>query len=349
MIQGEIGLSSTIKIGDIVAEPGTRAKGFVKVAETSGFNIELPVNILNGKLPGPTFAIIAGIHPVEYPPMEGAIRLANELDPSKMRGALITVPIFNMPGFQAKVPGAPLERTQLTMAFPGNPEGGMNDRAAHFITTEILTKADYAIETHGCNFQETCPNHIIMIRTGDQKFDSETALLARCFDTEYVRRALETHIRDLPKKGYSLMTQCAKMNIPCILPEVGSAGGISSTTGQIREEDIQWFMDGVKNFMRKVNMIDGESTLYDPNAVSQVHHFRSKSAGWFYPMAPNGAKVTMGQVIGEVRDYFGAVKESIKAPADGVISLIWTRPAVNQGSILLQMFEIGPKVSSLIP
>jgi hypothetical protein len=139
------------------------------------------------------------------------------------------------------------------------------------------------------------------------------------------------------------------MNIPCILPEVGSAGGISSTTGQIREEDINWFMDGVKNFMKKINMIDGEATLFEPNAVSQVHHFRSKSAGWFYPMAPNGAKVRKGQIIGEVRDYFGAVKESVEAPADGVISLIWTRPAVNPGSILLQMFEIGPKVSSLIP
>ena len=55
-----------------------------------------------------------------------------------------------------------------------------------------------------------------------------------------------------------------------------------------------------------------------------------------------------GQVIDEVRNYFGAVKESIKAPSDGVISLVWTRTAVNPGSILLQMFEIGPKVSSLI-
>jgi predicted deacylase len=341
-------LSKTIKIGDIVAEPGTRAKGFVKVAETSGFDIKLPINILNGKEPGPTFTIIAGIHPVEYPPMEGAIRLANELDPSKMKGTLITVPIFNMPGFQARVPGAPLERTQLTMAFPGNPNGGMNDRTAHFITTEILSQSDYAIETHGCNFQETCPNHIIMIRTGDKKFDRDTATLARSFDTEYVRRAMEKHIRDLPERGYSLMTQCAKMNIPCILPEVGSAGGISSETGQIREDDVKWFMDGVKNFMKKIKMIDGEAVLSDPYAVSEVHHFRSKSAGWFYPMAPNGAKVKKGEVIGEVRDYFGEVKESIEAPADGVISLIWTRPAVDQGSILLQMFEIGPKVSSII-
>ena len=104
-------MSSTIKIGDIVAEPGMRAKGFVKVAETSGFDIELPINILNGKEPGPTFAIIAGIHPVEYPPMEGAIRLANELDPSKMRGALITVPIFKMPEKAKIIP--PTMRTPL--------------------------------------------------------------------------------------------------------------------------------------------------------------------------------------------------------------------------------------------
>ena len=341
-------MSKTIKIRDIVAKPGEKAQGYVKVAETAGFDIELPVVILNGAEPGPTVAIIAGIHPVEYPPMEGTIRLANELDPKKMKGTVITVPIFNMPGFQARVPGAPLERTQLTMAFPGDPEGGMNDRAAHFITTEILPMSDYAIETHGCNFQETCPNHIIMIRTGDEEYDKANAMFARSFEGDYVRRAMDKHVKPLPEKGHSLMTQCAKMGIPCILPEAGSAGGISSTTGQLNEEDILWFMDGMKNFMRNLGIIEGEGVLYDPYAVTDVHHFRSKSAGWFYPMAANGTTVKKDQVIGEVRDTFGVVKETLKAPDDGVISLIWVRPAVNPGSILLQMFVLGPKVSSII-
>ena len=341
-------MSETIKIRDIVAKPGEKTQGYVKVAETSGFDIELPVVILNGAEPGPTVAIIAGIHPVEYPPMEGTIRLANELDPKKMKGTLITVPIFNVAGFQARVPGAPLERTQLTMAFPGDPEGGMNDRAAHFITTEILPKADYAFETHGCNFQETCPNHIIMIRTGDEKFDKANAMFARSFETKWVRRAMDKHVRPLPEKGYSVMTQCAKMGIPCILPEVGSAGGLSSETGQMSERDIKWFMDGVKNFMRNLGMIEGEGVLYDPFAVTEVYHLRSKSAGWFYPKAANGAEVKKGQLIGEVKDTFGAVKEQFKAPCDGIISLIWMRPAVNPGSVLIQLFELGPKVSSIL-
>lgn len=342
-------MEKIIKIGDIVANPGEKAKGFVKTAETSGFDLELPVSILNGKEPGPTLAIIAGIHPVEYPPMEGTIRLANELDPEYMHGNLITVPIFNMPGFQARIPGAPLERTELTMAFPGDPSGSMNDRAAYFITTEILSKANYAIEGHGCNFQEACPNHIIMIRTGEEKFDKANAMFARSFETEYVRGAMDKHINQrLPEKGYSVMTQCAKMNIPCILPEAGRAGGILSETGQLNEKDIKWFMDGVKNFMRNLGMIEGEGKLYDPYVVTNVHHFRSKSSGWFYPMKTNGAKVKKDEIIGEVKDYFGDLKEQIFAPMDGVISLIWTRPAVNPGSILLQMFELGPKLSSII-
>jgi len=138
-----------------------------------------------------------------------------------------------------------------------------------------------------------------------------------------------------------------EMNKPCILPEVGSAGGISSETGQLSEREIKWFMDGVKNFMRHIGMLEGEAKLYDPYAIKQVYHFRSKSAGWFYPLKENDGTVRKGEVIGEVRDFFGNVKEQITAPADGIISLIWTRPAVDQGSILLQMFEMGPKTSSL--
>ena len=340
-------MSETIKVGNIEAKPGTKAKGLVKVAETSGFDIRLPIHIVNGREAGPALAIIAGIHPVEYPPMEGTIRLANELDPEKLRGALIAVPIFNVPGFQARIPGAPLERTPLTAAFPGDPEGSMNERTAHFITNEVLKNADYAIETHGCNFQETCPNHIIMTRTGDDELDKASLMFARCFETEYVRRAMEHHVSKLPEKGHSVMVQALKMKIPCILPEVGSAGGISSETGQLSENDIKWFMDGVKNFMRKANMLDGEAVLYNPRAVKNVLHFRAKTAGWFYPMKPNGAKVSKDEVIGEIRDFFGEAREQVKAAVDGVISLIWTRPAVDQGSILLQMFELGPKVSTL--
>lgn len=338
---------SEIKIAELSVKPGSKAKGFVTVAETSTYDIKLPLHIVNGSSSGPTYAIIAGIHPVEYPPMEGTIRLANELDPKKMKGALITVPVFNTPGFQAREPGAPLERTPLTSAFPGDPKGGMNDRIADFITNEIIKKSDYVMEAHGCNFQETCPNHVIMQRTGNIELDKKTLEYARCFDGKYVRRAMEHHISPLREKGYSVMTQALKMNKPCILPEAGSAGGISSVTGQLNEEDIKWFMDGVYNFMRHIGMLEGKSKLYDPRAVKEVYHFRSKTSGWFYPMKKNDGTVSKGEIIGEVRDFFGEIKEQITAPADGIISLIWTRPAVDQGSILLQMFELGPKTSTL--
>ena len=332
-------MSETVKVGAVEAKPGSKA----------------PVHIVNGKEPGPTLAIIAGIHPVEHPAMEGTIRLVNDLDPEKLHGTLITIPVFNIPGFQARVPWAPLpypfgsEKTLLTAAFPGSPEGSPNQRAAHFVTTEILGKSNYAIETHGCNYMETCPNHIIMRRTGDTELDKSSLMLARCFEGKYVRGAMEHQIRKPRPGGYSVMRQALNLNVPCILPEVGSLGGISSTTGQLNEPDIKWFMDGVKNFMKKVGMLKGEAKLYDPRAVKTVIHHRAKNAGLFYPMKPNGAKVSKGETIGLIKDMFGDVREQIDAEVDGVISLIWTRPAVDHGSVLVQMFELGPKSSTLFP
>jgi predicted deacylase len=338
---------SDIRVGEINVKTGTKKKGFIKIAETSTFELKLPFHIINGKKSGPTLAIIAGIHPVEYPPMEGTIRLANELDPEEVSGTLITVPVLHLPGFQVRVPGSPLERTPLTSSFPGKPDGTLNERTAHFITNEIISKSDYVIETHGCNFQETCPNHIIMQRTGDDNLDKGSLMFARCFETKYVRRAMSDHAVTIPDSGNSVMTQSLKMKVPAVLPEVGSAGGISSKTGRLNEKHINWFMDGMKNFMKHIGMLKGEAILYDPFAVKNVLHFRAKVAGWFYPMRENGAEVSKDEVIGEIRDFFGEVKEQIIAPVGGVISLIWTRPAVDQGSILLQMFELGPKVSTL--
>ncbi|MFC1803124.1 succinylglutamate desuccinylase/aspartoacylase family protein [Thermoproteota archaeon] len=336
-----------MKIGNIQAELGQKAKGIVKVAEAAGFDIELPVCVVNGNESGPTVAVVAGIHPVEYPIMEGSIRLYNQLNPSELKGSIIFVPVLNIPGFKTVDKGSPWERTPITAAFPGDPNGSINERTAHFVTTQVLEKADYAVEGHSCNLEMTCPYNIILRRTEDRALFEKSLHFARCFRNDYVRSAMEQHTTKLPEKGHSVMIQALKMGIPCILPEAGSAGGINYDTGQLNEDNITWFTDGMITFMKSIDMLKGEHKLYDPWAVKNVLHLRAGKAGWFYPMAANGAKVIKGTVVAEIRDFFGKVLEQLQAPVDGVISLIWTRPAVDQGNYLIQMFELGPKSSTL--
>lgn len=152
---------------------------------------------------------------------------------------MIAIPVFNVPGLQAKIPGTPLEKKPLTSAFPGDPEGSMNERTANFITNEILTEADYTIEHHGGNLEETTLNQIIIIRTSTNDLYKSPLMIVRCFETEYVRGTMKNQIRDLPEKDHGLTITALKMKIPCLIPEVGSFGGISSETEQVKESDIK--------------------------------------------------------------------------------------------------------------
>jgi predicted deacylase len=96
-------MSRLVKIGELDAGPGTKRFGTTKVAETSTYNVKIPIMVVNGRAEGPTLCLTGGTRPVEYPGIEAVIRLANRLNPEKLRGTVIGVPIMNMPGL-ARVP-----------------------------------------------------------------------------------------------------------------------------------------------------------------------------------------------------------------------------------------------------
>ncbi|MEI6875660.1 MAG: hypothetical protein WCL50_11110, partial [Spirochaetota bacterium] len=64
---------TTLTIGQLVAEPGAKVQGFLRV---HGSDLEMPLTLVNGTRPGKTVVITAGIHGGEYPGVEASIRLA---------------------------------------------------------------------------------------------------------------------------------------------------------------------------------------------------------------------------------------------------------------------------------
>jgi len=59
----------------------------------------LPVKIIKGKADGPVFSIVAGIHGYEYPPVIAAQQMLSNIDPDKLKGTLLVVPVANTAAF----------------------------------------------------------------------------------------------------------------------------------------------------------------------------------------------------------------------------------------------------------
>jgi len=328
-----------MKVGTISADRGSKAFGLVHVCSTSAWKVELPVFVINGAHEGKTLALTAGVHPHEYTGIEAVYSVCRQLNPQKMHGSVIAVPIVNTPGFQRKERNYPIDNTNLHALFPGDPDGTGGYRITHFLDTEVISKSSAYLDNHGADFEEVAPNHVIGVRTGNAKIDSESEMLARCYDTKYFR--FQRGEGSWPGKGnrISALDYAVYKGIPSVLTEAGSQGGLNKT-GQLDQGDLHWNIDGIMNVLRYLGIIEGEPKLSNPAIITNEAHIRSKRAGLFFSKVPIESVVKKGQVVGEIRDLLGQTIEELVAPMDGLVSLIWHHVATEEGVPLIQILEI---------
>lgn len=319
-----------IKIRNIAADKGTKARGHVRVYDTSTWSLDLPVTIVNGAKDGPVLCLTAGFHPHEYTGIETVIRLASKLQPEALSGSVIALPCINVAGFQKRMRNNPVDDSNMHREFPGNPKGKSSQQVAWFLSNEVLKQSTHYIDNHGADFGEVAPNHVIYPVVGNAKVDEVSEMMGKCFNGDYLRAHKATDT-------LSALSWAAANGIPSILSEAGQLGGL--TLGQLDEKDIAWNTEGILNTMRYLKMINGSANFKQPVMISNEAHLASSVAGMFYSKVRIGDEVKVGQVVGEIKDMFGNLKEQLVAPINGVVSLIWFYTAVEAGANLIQILE----------
>ena len=92
-------------------------------------NVPLPVPdapslnalCLCGAAPGKTLVVTAGVHGCEYVGIQALRRLAADLDPARLSGNVILLPLANPSAFYAGAKQVvPEDGVNLNRAFPGN-------------------------------------------------------------------------------------------------------------------------------------------------------------------------------------------------------------------------------------
>ena len=132
-------MQGKLKIGNIETESGTKKHGYIKVNDLNGYVLHLPVMVINGTKDGPVLCVTAGIHAMEYTGIETVTRLYAHLDPKNLRGAVIAVPIVNIPGFQARSAYInPIDGLNMNRIFPGDQEGSISYVMAAVLFREVV-------------------------------------------------------------------------------------------------------------------------------------------------------------------------------------------------------------------
>src|SRR5262245_47575928 len=313
-----------------------------------------PVISVAGAKPGPVLFVNGGVHGGEYPAVEAVIGLGKTLDPKKISGTVILMPVLNLPAFRARTPFVcPIDNVNPNRVFPGDPHGSYSEQMTHALIYEFVVHADAYVDLHGGDIPEALVPFVIC-RSGNDDVSERSKAIAMAFGLPYV---LTVDKPVQPSKGSSSYAAAAEKGVPSILAE---AGGV----GQMQEDAVELLIQGVINVMWHLGMLPepksqipssksqgnsksqtkktarravatGEKSgadtvpavLRDSDAgvaaastvLTKFEWVYTKSAGVWYPKVEAGDVVNKGEQIGTVGDLLGDTLERIISAVDGIM------------------------------
>lgn len=314
-----------LTVGPITAHAGTRASGFLDVPAGVDSATRIPITILRGAAPGPTLALIGGTHGSEVAPILALHRVRERLDPAALRGTVLIVHVANMPSFLGRtIYYSPVDGKNLNRVYPGSPAGTVSERIAHVITTEIIDRADYLVDMHAGDGNESLRPYTYWNRLGlDPRVDSVARELALAWGNDHI--VVDTgRPRDPARSVYTQNTAHIRGK-PALTTENGWLG--APDPGMIARN-----VDGVFRLLRYLAMLPGEAERVEaPIWLTRAEVLTSPEAGVWHAAVERGTTVAAGTVIGWLSDFFGNRIAEVRAPFDGEVMYVVGTPAMNRG------------------
>jgi hypothetical protein len=313
--------SDSIRIGDVDVAPGYRTQVDLPIADLSiHVPMAMPVHVINGAEDGPVLFVSAAIHGDELNGVEIIRRIIKLAALRRLKGALIAVPIVNVPGFLNLSRYLP-DRRDLNRSFPGSSKGSLAARLAQMFVAQVLSNATHGIDLHtGAVHRENYPQ----IRVDLDNAAAEP--MARAFGAPLV-------VNSASRDG-SLREAADKRDVPVIVYEAGEALRFDETA-------IRTGLRGVIGVMEHLGMVPTQkrgSETKAPVILRESSWVRAPASGVVRVRQPIGAEVEGGELLAVVSDPLGESESEIKSPMNGVIVGRTNLPLAHEGDAL---FHIG--------
>lgn len=313
-------MAGELRVGNLAAAPGKKTSG-KQMLSLQGTTTELPVFLINGSVDGPTLVVTGGVHGAEYASIEAALRLGRTLEPDKLHGRVIIVPVLDMPAFKARaIYVCPIDGKNPNRFFPGNPHGTASEQLDDWLVQNVMKQGNYYVDLHGGDMNEALVPFTLFQKFGNPTLDKTSLEMAKVFGIRYL---VSSEV-----KG-STTSAAAMLGIPGILAESGGQG-------VWREEHITAHTNGLNRLMRHLTMIDGPEPEPMPTQVmDKFIWLRSEHDGYWYSEVEVGVSVRKGQSVGRVADFEGRTLQTVAAPLDGKVLFLVSSLAMNNGDPLL--------------
>lgn len=203
----------------------------------NGYELSLVLHEYTNNKPGPTLGLSATIHGDEDLPIEILRLFALELKKLDFKGKVLMLPVANPMALGVFSRKNPIDMVDINRVFPGSEKGTLSQKIARTILTEYIPHADYFIDLHSGGAIPTVEYSVIYPNSIE---------LGRMMGQKYLN--MGTSIPGM--MAYYL----AEQNKPVVIGEFG--GG-----GQNNKYYIEQGIEGIKNVMKYLKMIDGEPKI----------------------------------------------------------------------------------------
>ncbi len=294
------GISSPIFLLDTTIDPGSSQRLSWSATELfEGVPVSTPVLVVNGALPGPTLCLTAAVHGDELNGIEMVRRVMHDIDPDKLSGAVIGIPIVNVQGFRRGSRYLP-DRRDLNRYFPGNPNGSAAARIAHSFFTNVISHCDALVDLHTGSFERA---NLPQIRADLRNPDVVT--LTQGFGSMVI-------LHSTPAIG-TLRYAATRAGIPAVTLE---AGGPS----QLELNEVKLGVKGIETLVNTLGMIRKRRLWGEPEPVYYRSSWvRADNGGILLSDVSLGSTVRKGDLLGTITDPMNNARTELRSPYSGRI------------------------------
>jgi predicted deacylase len=311
-------------LGESVA-PGTSQRLHWSAGQIfEGVSNESPVLVVNGTGEGPTMCLTAAIHGDELNGIEMVRRVLHDLDPAKLNGVVIGIPIVNLQGFRRGSRYLP-DRRDLNRYFPGNADGSSAARIANSLFKNVIRHCDALVDLHTGSFYRT---NLPQLRA----------------DLRY------PEIRELTQ-GFGGMPVLHSEAAPGTLRRAAADAGIPTVTLEageplrLQSAKVAQGVTGIFKLLNTLKMVNRVQLLAQPEPVFYESTWvRADHGGILFTVVRLGQVVATGDVLGTVTDPITNEQNLIYSPEKGRVLGMALNQVVMPG---FAAFRIGIETDGL--
>lgn len=269
-----------------------------------------------GHIAGPTVAVLGGVHGDELEGVLASRRIAQLLDPTKLRGTVrIAAPAYPA-AWEAGSRKGPADGLNLARVFPGKPSGTETEQVAFFLTTEVIRGADLLIDLHSAGQGFDMPL-LVGYHAGEGPLCARSGDFASAFGAPF----LWEHPHEATGRSVSTATAYGVASI-----YVEGRGG-----GQVRRQDLDCYVEGVLRVLRFLSMIDtapkaDTSSIVVRGDGNTDGGIEAEVEGFFVTAVEVGQQISIGEPLGDIVSEDGETLTTVRSTRDGAVMLL-RRPA----------------------